>query len=338
MNVTFIGDLEMELTDGRIHAKDDISVNEVKTYKLKVTNNGNDDDLAVLSLGRLFYDNPLVRAPMNQGWKASFYGVTMTDQVHRKEVRISYPELRNIEWLEEDTYYRLTSVGEYPYNYHDIEFQIGPGETWYVDVVVWAESKDGRSLVDDTTIQMIGRSIDPSVLEKIHLVLSISYPDLMFGEIHQFFNSKGVPVEEPLSEGDHTLLFTVNNYGNSSSPATYIISTIDGEMMIRNELGPMEPGSRREITITFTLTEGPHTIRIELDPQNDVHELNDQVVDDGKHDNNLMSIMVEIDGEKDTLPVAALAIGLTISILAMTGLLFVLLFVWRRPGTASGEE
>jgi subtilase family serine protease len=180
--------------------------------------------------------------------------------------------------------------------------------------------------------------MDPLVLDKVSFELSAKYPDLIFVDGFQFYDPTGESISEPTSKGNYTLLFAIANMGNTTSAATDVITIIDDERIIRSILDPLEPGSRKEIVISFPLVEGSHTIWIEIDPQNNVHELNDQVVDGGMYDNNQKTLMVEIDKEEEALPVGAIALGLTFAILAMVVILFVLLFIWRRPRSHPEEE
>jgi hypothetical protein len=338
INISFVGNLKLSLVNGIKDVKDNTPINEPRTHKLKVTNNGNGNDLVKLSMGRLFYDNMMVKVPLDKGWKAGFLGVGMADSGYRSEVRMTYSELIKLEWLNKDMYYRLSSAERFPSYYHELQFWIGAGETWHIDMVYWAETENGASLVEDSYIQVISRSMNPLVVDMVSFDLRPIYPDLLFVDGFHFFNSVGKPVREPTSEGNYSLLFTVSNIGNTSSSSTYLLTTIDGEEIIRSELDPLEPESKIEIVISFTMKEGSHSIWIEIDPQNDVHELNDQIVDGGKYDNNQKTLLVEIEEEKGAFPVGAIALGLTFSILAMVILLFILLFIWRRPRSHPEEE
>ena len=82
-------------------------------------------------------------------------------------------------------------------------------------------------------------------------------------------------MENPLIDDDVTFSFVIKNQGTDASPATQMKYTIDDGRDTFKDIAAIPAGASANVTFVAKLQAGPHTVKIAIDPNNSVTELDE---------------------------------------------------------------
>ena len=308
-------------------------IRERSRYSVLVTNAGNGPDIVSLRLGKHFYLDPMVKVDLDKGWYASFAGIRLIPGDERVSMKVDNLSLLAETEVIEGLYYDLWSPDLSGPCLQDVEFMLGTGNTAEVEIIVWGESEGGYEIVDDMRMELLVGSRGWSERIVLTLYHDLIYPDLAFSDMaYSLYDNDGYIIEEPPLDEEFILVVEAMNIGDGVSENTTIEAVRSGILICRKDIGPLEPGEVRDISIPVRLEGEGAVVILYLDPDNTVHESEDQFVGDDLGNNNRLTIGLKVKdgGAKGDSPLVYVIAGLTGAIAFVAAALILMTRPWRK--------
>ncbi len=334
----------IKVTDLRIIAKDgtnarilSLEPGDSRIFDLGIENRGNHATIVDLDMMEEFDSNTGVKLLFS--WDLTFL------KFRKGEFQDVYDQVTLP--VGTVTVSELDEGREYPYYdepYHrNRSFQLEQDETIWVKFEIKVPHFNGRELVLSRDLVFMAEVRNSSVSVSYPIMVKVLYPDLEIVDDPTFGNDDG-PETIIFKEGENITVFvSVLNNGTIRSKNAKIDFFLDDLIIGGYWIEPLDPGNSRSFGIEIGPIVTDHTLRIEIDRNNDVFELNDQFMErsiDGSNIREYELLLDEDDPEEEWHAPGwfiGMNIGLVLVMLIVSGSILVRLNA-NRKGLEYMEE
>ncbi len=269
----------------------DIGPGEQRRIVIGIRNNGNTQsnfNLDILKMTRA--GETFTSSSLDKGWGAIPEWISMDIQPLHYLGLEEGQALVDTRSFTDDIGYRFRTEQEM-----SRPILIEPGGVIWMGYIISSPDGGGREILNVYEMGIFLHCEDINPIEPINLIVEVLYPDLEFqGEII-LTDENGSPINS--SEMDRKVFFSVSvsNPGDWYSRGSFIAFYSGSEEISRTEIEPMGPGESVMINGNFTTRSETTGYRVELDPDNNVIELDDQFMTGSIENANVGYVRLEVN-------------------------------------------
>lgn len=309
---------------------------EEKSVTFGIRNNGNTEQIVypdmMRAVMRYGYSTPV---PHEEGWETTIEWISQVcEPVYMIGLEDRDLPLNSFE-LEDEVGYLI----EKGISRCSIPISIGPGETIWVGYKVKNPGMDENGLISPYPIKLVLSSQNDTILDEMDLVIDVKYPDLQFDDMLRFHDENGRSIS--LVKEEETVFFTMNvtNTGEWYSERTLVNIMANDRKIDDLWIIPLAPGQTTLLMSNFTVEDGCDSIELEIDPNNDLIELDDQFMEGSVPDANKVRapLTVRTESSMNVLDLA-LSIFLFIFLVGISTGIGVILYTRMKKVTLMPKE
>jgi len=301
-----------------------------KKITIGIRNNGNTEQAVFLDLmKRIVKNGSYTPTSHDKGWSASIEWISQLREPTYMIPLLDEEQPLNTSLFEDDVGYMI----EQGISNHLHPFTIEPGETVWVGMRIENPGLNNGVLIPSYPVVVVLYDEGNTILDEMDMVIDVKYPDLQFDDILRLYNEGG---QQIISSGSGEEVFfniNVTNSGDWYSTRTRIDIMAGDEVIKVLWIDPLAPDHTMQLLGNFTVDSNLDSIYLEIDPNNDLIELDDQFMEGSEPNANTVRAPLSVkEYDKNN---SNLIISIILFILIAAVLAAVIIFIYSRMNKIS---
>jgi hypothetical protein len=181
---------------------------------------------------------------------------------------------------------------------YELPFLISPKETIWIGFVIKNPFFIRDSLIQPYPVKAVLFSETNVIMDERDMVIDVRYPDLEFDGKLNLTDELGTPLVS--GKNGQRVFFTANvaNRGSWYSNRTLVNILADDKVIDQFWIMSLAPGHSMAVTGTFTVEGEIDSIELQIDPNNDLVELDDQFMEGSAPNANTVRAPLSVNEDK----------------------------------------